>query len=1268
MVSLPGRSPLFTGDLEGGSVSPSYSKFIGRLEGKSVEEVKEILEATTSNDERSEMREVYILMICERYLLVGKSNDEIKELLKKKKVPGLRAMMKDFNIPWNLQGKKLKKYEMVDSIREHMKDSFTSLWKFLLTDAERMAYGRMACSRVVSKHPSLDTKVWECPGVGRDYTIEKHEMNSVSSGFLFLLNSGPWMEIGSLYLVAYIHVWERLVKDPSPEGLSAIRKLEDLYLLSRVRRETFIETMCRIIDERCLERVLKWKEENDDRLVPGITWEEVQLEWFATDDSVSLDERALDIPPHVDQRDDIIGRRLKVPGYWWIDKKTGKPRRDRRFWECMVDSIDLEGENERYFNIKCLDDTDDPDQKTLYPMAYTDVLTYTINTSEPLPDVFCRPLFEHYERCDETMNKLGDLECDHESTDDIMEDDDDDETKCYIAHWMRLRDLPEKEKSVILRKDVMNEAKLYPDSQTLTNELSQCLIEKFCKAQGRGVPWAEKEGDRVDSRLLACVCCGSRSMDNPSFRRSYERVDLANSKVQDVLKLRDGAADEATDEAEDEDQMSLRTRDHHVQAMEREPLLIPYNDNGDTKEVDLWRLCSVWPAKKPGELIGEKDKLPRYLFDDESGDPVYFHLHPEFVDEEIVPGEAEKKYTAYMCSECKKSIDSGAIPRRSIASGVDFGDAHRIGLEPLTERERQIISKIRHYLFIVKIESNTKDGRVIERGQSKVKGCGIYFNDDSPQVVSNLLSQEYINSNVSLRFVGPEGEYDALAAKVLGNPNVEGRAWVIYQWLRVLQEVNCHYQYDDKLPEFEEVKAKIDAANKDLVKDAECVDDECVARKTAIAKDDARNIRTHRGGVDDKNDMETVDDTAGSTGDFPLRCSLVTSSTKQASPNSADQEYLVNAAKSLGIKEDKTLSRRGRDPLNEYEYGDELIAKASPDVFIFGSAYGNRGPTLFKYDIEHLLLQYTTSAARNRPLLFQLFESKWRHGVISGMHAKVASDRDGFELFATEFSTEEFQAKLKAAVKSPSGVEAKYILNKLTPLLTYAGRKCVFGALERNESAGQILAMGRRHGCAPAFLTFGIDDVNHPNAIRFALRSLNNGDFPASVSHASQVELKQGLRLEDAGEGVVKIPFGYSERLRHMVENPVGAALVYRQVVHDIMAILVGTKASNYSGDNNKTVKTSLSNDGLQIGIAGASRAFFGKNETTHSGSLHFHAVIWAGLSPEYLELVSDIRGLCNKVSVALDSTYCTRIDRHMHVQDLVQKETRKLSEALDGK
>lgn len=179
-------------------------------------------------------------------------------------------------------------------------------------------------------------------------------------------------------------------------------------------------------------------------------------------------------------------------------------------------------------------------------------------------------------------------------------------------------------------------------------------------------------------------------------------------------------------------------------------------------------------------------------------------------------------------------------------------------------------------------------------------------------------------------------------------------------------------------------------------------------------------------------------------------------------------------------------------------------------------------------------MQYTTSAASNRPLLFQLFESKWRHGVISSMHAKVSSDPAEFEKFADEFSTDEFQDKLKAAVKDPKNAEAKYVLNKLTPLLTFAGRKSVFGALERNESAGQILALGRRYGCAPNFTTFGIDDCNHPNAIRFALRSSNNSDFPAVVSSASQVEMKHGLKLKDGDEGIIHIPYGYIERLTLM--------------------------------------------------------------------------------------------------------------------------------------
>jgi len=273
------------------------------------------------------------------------------------------------------------------------------------------------------------------------------------------------------------------------------------------------------------------------------------------------------------------------------------------------------------------------------------------------------------------------------------------------------------------------------------------------------------------------------------------------------------------------------------------------------------------------------------------------------------------------------------------------------------------------------------------------------------------------------------------------------------------------------------------------------------------------------------------------------------------------------------------------------------------------------------------------------------------------MQAKASSDPREFDIFATEFASEEFHAKLKAATKNPEGSDAKYVLNKVTPLMSFAGRKSAFGALERNQSAGEILALGRRFGNAPAFLTFGIDDINHPNAIRVALRSTSNSDFPAVVSSASHVEMDRNIALKDENsEGFIHIPYGYSKRLKLMNNNPVGAALAYKQVVHDIMEILIGIKPSMYSGDNDKTLKTNI---GKRKGLLGQPRAFFGKTEVTHSGSLHFHVIIWAGASPGFIEYVSDIPKLCKCVSDMLESQYCAKLDRHVHIKDLVHTNTK---------
>ena len=188
---------------------------------------------------------------------------------------------------------------------------------------------------------------------------------------------------------------------------------------------------------------------------------------------------------------------------------------------------------------------------------------------------------------------------------------------------------------------------------------------------------------------------------------------------------------------------------------------------------------------------------------------------------------------------------------------------------------------------------------------------------------------------------------------------------------------------------------------------------------------------------------------------------------------------IISVLKTANIKEPSPQIRE-REGLNEFEHGDELLCKAFPDVFMFGRAYESKKPALDRSQARHLLMQFTTNAASCQPLLFQLFDQMKRQSAILGMHGKCVSDKEAFEEFAHEFSSEEFHEKMRDAVKDPAGESAKFVLRKIVPFLTTAGRKTVFGAVERNKCAGEILALGRKHGCASDFLTFGIDDVNHP--------------------------------------------------------------------------------------------------------------------------------------------------------------------------------------------
>ena len=79
----------------------------------------------------------------------------------------------------------------------------------------------------------------------------------------------------------------------------------------------------------------------------------------------------------------LIGLKLNVPEHWW------QGRRGIKKWKCVVESINLNDGNGRYFIIKCTEDEGNDD---CYPMAYAAICAYADEeqdnfSSFDLPDV-----------------------------------------------------------------------------------------------------------------------------------------------------------------------------------------------------------------------------------------------------------------------------------------------------------------------------------------------------------------------------------------------------------------------------------------------------------------------------------------------------------------------------------------------------------------------------------------------------------------------------------------------------------------------------------------------------------------------------------------------------------------------------------------------------------------------------------------------------------------------------------------------------------------
>ena len=102
---------------------------------------------------------------------------------------------------------------------------------------------------------------------------------------------------------------------------------------------------------------------------------------------------------------------------------------------------------------------------------------------------------------------------------------------------------------------------------------------------------------------------------------------------------------------------------------------------------EAWKGFSVWPQPSMALPSQEAKRID------------YYHLHPEMVKTKS-DGHG---YEVKLCTSCTALIKKNKDPPLSIKAGADFRSYHRVGLEPLSLAEWNIISIYRHYSQVVKI-------------------------------------------------------------------------------------------------------------------------------------------------------------------------------------------------------------------------------------------------------------------------------------------------------------------------------------------------------------------------------------------------------------------------------------------------------------------------------------------------------------------------------------------------------------------------------------
>ena len=785
-----------------------------------------------------------------------------------------------------------------------------------------------------------------------------------------------------------------------------------------------------------------------------------------------------------------------------------------------------------------------------------------------------------------------------------------------------------------------------------------------------------KQYPYTTATLPACGACGLRIPDNGLPHTSYRRLYLTDPKAA-PLKY---TTEQATD---------FNTFRKSCAAQ----LKIPIDDVWNTTTVDLSKARSV------------------YLEEHTSGDPTLWHLHPELVE-----CDDRHRCSTLLCPLCTSSLQLAAVPKRSIAAGVDFGFYKRLNLQLPNLQEQHIISRTRLFFATLKVSSNTC-GTVNRDFQNVIKCHAVFFTDNTAETAAymfnsnifghdGLLDLESLKGMLQVAMLAPGGAHDRLFQRIYDSTLVTAKAYLCAQWLLVLQAINCFYR-DLDVSRIESIKDVVAELNQHVKETTQrIVDPDIVAADQARGSDVAGVAHVEVRPEDEAARIQQAQAAAhqppaGAPSEVPISYSFL-ADREEAYMMEDENDFRVAALTRLARLEDAELAHlgtdesnlsemifdsdaveeylarypmtlhntatRGAEPLSQFGKDDQLLGTCFPHIFLFGDAYHRPVGCLNQHERYHLLNQFTVAPAEDRRLMGLLFNVKQRREVIDGVRAYVDGRSGSLRALKELLENRGERARLRNAIKFPYSHVAKRLIRKYMKHLRPAGKGVAYGAVEGTTFKHQMLGCNRRYAPVTCFLTLSPANLDNPRSIRCCFRTVSNTRFPA-VFEAGCPYGEDGLdfmrHMDDnyddvTTEGVITLPL--AERARKSIANPVAFVAENKRLLQCVLTYLLGVSPeargfySQLEGPSAR--KTHFYR--TRKGVLGHVLYGAGVPEAHSRGTLHWHLNLAAGPSAFVLQRFAHLPEICDTLSAVLDTAYRSETTPALHVGTLVRKYLRR--------